>query len=183
MASKPTVAIVPGAYHTPVHFDAFISFLNAGGYPTVSKQLPSVDAATPTILPAREILTSLLTKSLRPSWMLAKTLSSLHTHMVVVQQAERIAAGKKGGIIGLIWATAFITPTNTSLRTLVGGKFKPWVEIDVFYNDVPDAIANVAIGEVKKMSLTALSTGTPAPGWANPRYQGRLAYFRTALDN
>jgi len=59
----------------------------------------------------------------------------------------------------------------------------PKIIKDIFYNDVPDEIANVAIGEVKKMSMTALSTGASAPGWANLGYQGRLAYVRTALDN
>ncbi|TVY90584.1 hypothetical protein LAWI1_G007608 [Lachnellula willkommii] len=206
MASKPTIALVPGAWHTPAHFDALSSLLNAEGYPTASKQLPSVDTATPNTTTTQGDSQFIVDQVLTPLLDDGKDIILLvHSYggspggaaANGLSKAERTAAGKKGGIIGLIYVAAFIAPNNISIHTLTGGKFRDWVQIDtpsagytfprymkeILFNDVPDEIANVAIAKVKKMSTTAVSTNASAPGWANPGYQGRLAYVRTALDN
>jgi hypothetical protein len=54
---------------------------------------------------------------------------------------------------------------------------------EVFYNDVPAALAEDAISNLKAMSQAALSTPAGPPGWADPGFNGRLAYIRTANDN
>jgi len=205
MASKPTVAIVPGAWHSPGSFDALITFLNAAGYPTVSKRLPSVDTATPTTTTAEGDAKFIVDQVLNPLLNDGKDIVFVaHSYggspggaaVNGLSKADRAAAGLQGGIIGLVWIAALVAPNNVSLLQLVGGKFNDWVEIDtpsagytfpstpkeVFYNDVPTPIANVAISELRKMSTLALSTGAGAPGWANPGFQGRLAYVRTGLD-
>ena len=130
MASKTTVAIVPGAYHTPVHFDTFISFLHAEGYPTVSKQLPSVDAATPSTTTSErdshfivdQILTPLLDAG-KDIVLVAHSYGGCPAGAAAngLSKAERIAAGKKGGIIGLIWVTLSLRrPIHLCVHWLVG---------------------------------------------------------------
>ena len=140
MASKPTVAIVPGAWHSPVHYDALIAFLNAEGYSTVSKQLPSVDTATPTTTTAEgdsqfivdQVLTPLLNDG-KDVVLVAHSYGGSPGGAAAngLSKAERTASGKKGGIIGLVWVAALVAPNDVSLLTLVGGKFNDSVEIDV----------------------------------------------------
>lgn len=45
--SKPTIVLIPGAWHTPAHFELFLQQLHDAGYTTSSKQLPSVGSADP----------------------------------------------------------------------------------------------------------------------------------------
>lgn len=145
MASKPTVALVPGAWHTPVHFDILISFLDAEGYPTVSKQLPSVDTATPATTTSEgdsqfiidQVLTPLLDDG-KDVVLVAHSYGGCPAGAAAngLSKAERTAAGKKGGIIGLIWIAAYIAPSNVSVYTLASmyeasGKVKDWIEHDV----------------------------------------------------
>lgn len=46
-STLPTFAIVPGAWHSPSHWEDVISRLQAVGYPTCSLQLPSVGSPNP----------------------------------------------------------------------------------------------------------------------------------------
>lgn len=51
-----------------------------------------------------------------------------------VKGLERIArhkAGKSGGVIMLVYMTAFVAKAGTSLLDMLGGKWLPWMKIDV----------------------------------------------------
>jgi hypothetical protein len=45
--SKPTIVMVPGAWHKPVIYSDVATLLSAHGYPTISLPLPSVGAVPP----------------------------------------------------------------------------------------------------------------------------------------
>ena len=46
-------------------------------------------------------------------------------------KAERKREGKKGGIIGLIYMTAFMIPRGRSLTDAMGGVLPRWITLDV----------------------------------------------------
>lgn len=134
--NKPVVILAPAAWHSPVHYAEYLEQLNVAGYSTVSQRLPScdspfprdqsvaVDAAfigrnllMPLINAGRRVVLVMHSYSGGPGAMAAKGLSV----------AERSAAGKPGGIIGLIFIAAFIAKEGQSLLSGGGGKFAPWV--------------------------------------------------------
>ena len=140
MASKPTVVIVPGAWHSPLHYDALITFLEAAGYPTVSRRLPSVDTATPNLTTAngdaqfiaQQVLTPLLNDG-KDIVLVAHSYGGIPGGAAAngLSKTDRTAAGLHGGIIGLIWIAALVAPNTVSLLQLLGGKFGDWVQLDV----------------------------------------------------
>ena len=139
--SKPTIVLVPGAWHTPVHFEAFIHRLRDAGYPTISKQLKSVGSADPknqtvvsdtnfirqdVLLPeldqGKDIILIMHSYGGCPGAAAAKGLS----------KTERVAAGKEGGIIGLVFMCAFLAAEGDSLKSkLPGQQLDPWNIINV----------------------------------------------------
>ena len=140
MACKPTVVIVPGAWHSPVHYDSLISFLKAAGYPTVSHKLPSVDTTTPSTTTAQGDAQAIVEKVLTPLLNDGKDVVLVaHSYggspggaaANGLSKAERATSGLQGGIIGLVWIAALVAPNNVSLLQLIGGKFNDWVDLDV----------------------------------------------------
>lgn len=71
----------------------------------------------PSINAGREVILIMHSYSGGPGAVAAKGLSL----------AERRAAGKPGGIIGLIFISAFIAEEGQTLLSSGGGKFAPWV--------------------------------------------------------
>ncbi|CAF9938584.1 MAG: hypothetical protein HETSPECPRED_001123 [Heterodermia speciosa] len=72
-------------------------------------------------------------------------------------KAERLAAGKPGGILGLIYQSAFISNPGDTLLQMIGGNYAPWqnpntqtglVSVinpkDTFYADVVEPLATTA---------------------------------------
>lgn len=54
---------------------------------------------------------------------------------------------------------------------------------NVFYNDVNDEVAKVAISQLKLQAEPALSSPSGPPAWPDSVYDGKRAYIQTALDN
>ena len=137
---KPTFVLVPGAWHSPVHYSLLTSFLNAEGYDIVSQRLPGVDSPNPKnisvqtdadfirsqeIMPllnqGKEVVLIACSYGGSPGAAAAKGLS----------KAERKTTGKKGGLIGLIFIAALLAEEGLSLKQAVGGQFNDWVIVNV----------------------------------------------------
>ena len=43
----PTIVLVPGAWHSPVHYELLFSQLRLSGYPIISDRLPSCGSTHP----------------------------------------------------------------------------------------------------------------------------------------
>lgn len=134
--NRPVVVLAPAAWHSPIHYAEYLEQLNVAGYSTVSQRLPSCDSPLPrdqsvaadaafigrnllmpSINAGKRVVLVMHSYSGGPGAMAAKGLSV----------AERSAAGKPGGIIGLIFIAAFIAKEGQSLLSGSGGKFAPWV--------------------------------------------------------
>ena len=135
-ARKPIIALIPAAWHSPVHYNQYTDQLRLAGYDTVSYRLPSCGSANPkaqsvaadaffinrnllmpSINAGKEVVLVMHSYGGGPGAVAAKGLSL----------AERRAAGKSGGIVGLIFICAFVAKEGQSLLSGSGGKFAPWV--------------------------------------------------------
>lgn len=134
--ARPVIVVVPAAWHMPIHYRAYTNQLQNAGYDTVTQRLPSTGSADPNaqsvagdadfirntmLMPSidagQDVVLVMHSYSGGPGSVAAKGLSV----------AERRAAGKPGGIIGLIYVCAFVAKQGQSLLDGSGGKFAPWV--------------------------------------------------------
>ena len=51
-------------------------------------------------------------------------------------KAERLAEGKRGGILGLIYQSAFIPKPGDTLLQMIGGSYAPWQSISVSQDEI-----------------------------------------------
>ena len=133
----PTIALIPDAWHSPVHYSELTEYLAKAGYSTLMQRLPgcnselpmfessAVDAAyirdhilLPQINQDKEVVLVAHSYGGCPGAVAAKGLSI----------TERREANLKGGIIGLIFICGLITRSGHTLRSMLpGGKLEPWV--------------------------------------------------------
>lgn len=137
-SSKPTVLFIPGAWHLPDVFEDTRAALAACGFPSVAVGLPAIGAEPPT-------------KGLKDDTVAVhheiERLSDESKQVVVVAHsyggmvgagvvkglgfAERQKAGKNGGVTMLVYMAAFVAKSGTSLLDMLGGKWLPWMKLDV----------------------------------------------------
>ena len=138
-SSKPSLVVVPGAWHHPDAYETFVSHLVKAGFPTVVTKLPSCDTQQPES-------TSCLTDAEAVSKQILALIDTDGKDVVVVchsyggipaasaasglSKRARTNEGKNGGVIGLVYITAFVVPKNLSLLDVMGGKHAPYVDAD-----------------------------------------------------
>lgn len=133
---RPIIAIAPAAWHSPVHYAEYTKQLQLAGYHTVTQRLPSCDSSNPgaqsVAVDADFIKSNLLMPSINAG---RRVLLVMHSYSggpgAVAAKGlslpERRAAGKSGGIIGLIFISAFVAKEGETLLSGSGGRFAPWV--------------------------------------------------------
>ena len=137
-SSKPTIVLIPGAWHTPAHYEDLLSLLEKAGYETKAIQLPSVDSSNPNEQSVIGDVQAIHEKLLLPLLDAGKDiLLVMHSYGGCPggAAAKNLSKGIRttgGGIVGLVFIAAFLGSENTSLlSSLPGGKFDPWVLINV----------------------------------------------------
>lgn len=140
---KPTVLLTPGAWHSPAYFAAYRSALKAHDYPTVAINMPSVNA-DPALQShdddtsaIRHKLTTLIDEQGK------NVILAMHSYSGIpgsdaaegLGHAERRAAGKRGGIVLLVYICAYMLPVAESLFSYEAafGMTEPagWQRLDV----------------------------------------------------
>lgn len=134
---KPAIVIVPGAWQGASGFKNFILDLNNAGFRSEAVALPSV-GSTSNILPglAEDIdaVRSTVSKHLEESY---NVVLLCHSYGGLVgsnasqglDAKSRSKDGKAGGIIQILFLSAFIVPNGRSLFDMLGGKSAAWMEI------------------------------------------------------
>lgn len=122
--SKPTVVIVPGAFHSPSHYDELISELHQAAYSTLCLALPSLNPQNPhasdvagdsafirdqMLLPlieaGKDILLVMHSYGGIPGSCAAKELS----------KCKRSSQGHTAGIVGIVYIAAILAGERNSL--------------------------------------------------------------------
>ena len=155
---KPTVLLVPGAWHSPSGFSALTRYLTRHGYTVEGISLASVGASQPQPnfdADVKAISSVIAEHADRGS----DIVILFHSYGGIpgssackgLLKSDRQAAGKKGGIIHLIYCTAFAVEESVSLMDGLGGQPLPWfvfdaeertmmpeTPVETFYNDITD---------------------------------------------
>jgi hypothetical protein len=137
---KPTIVLIPGAWHSPSHYTTLHSHLQTAGYPTTSSRLPSVGSTDPLAATTAQDASFIREQMLLPLLNQGKDiLLVLHSYGGLpgsaaakgLSKSERAKDGKKCGITGLVLIAALVAREGDSLQLMVGGKLHDWVETDV----------------------------------------------------
>nr|XP_036578221.1 uncharacterized protein CTRU02_11722 [Colletotrichum truncatum]KAF6785422.1 hypothetical protein CTRU02_11722 [Colletotrichum truncatum] len=196
-AELPTVVFTPGAWHGPQSFDLVRAGLTLKGYASEAVTLPSVGAEPATV--GLEEDAAALRATL-------ETLADAGKQIVLVVHSygglvgsnavkdlgwqQRAAANETGGIIMMVYLSAFAAPSGTSLVDMLSGEFLPWMRIDgekvyadtpetIFYADVDPILKAKAIAELSWESKRVFSD----PATYEPWNQGiEVMYFHCEAD-
>ncbi|KAL9583561.1 MAG: hypothetical protein Q9212_002632 [Teloschistes hypoglaucus] len=112
-----------------------------------------------------------------------------------LSKTERLAAGKPGGILGLIYQSAFIPKPGDTLVKMIGGHYPPWQAPDTesglvnlidpkatFYADVTEPLATKAVNELLPQSLLSFNTASGDVFYGIAAYDKRRAYLHSIKD-
>ncbi|KAM6476689.1 Alpha/beta hydrolase fold-1 [Trichoderma sp. SZMC 28011] len=180
-AEKPTIFLVPGAWHEPDCWDAVTLQLEEYGYPFSTVQLLSSGG---------ELSTSVAEDASHIQKSISK-LADAGKDIILVMHSyggiagtesakgllkkDRQAEGKLGGIISLVYITAFLLPPQTSLASFLGF-MPPWVVFDgdkmtvdgaenIFYNDLPEHQTKDAIAKLNHQAKPTFYTNLTYPAY------------------
>lgn len=135
---KPTILFVPGAWHSPNGFDAVRNLLKPMEYPTEAVALPSIGAEPPNKTLADDAAhTRTAIEKLADAGKKIVLVTHSYGGMVgscAVEDlgfAQRKMAGKQGGVINLVYMSAFALPKGVSLLDAGGGNPLPWMNFKV----------------------------------------------------
>ncbi|OJJ50753.1 hypothetical protein ASPZODRAFT_137895 [Penicilliopsis zonata CBS 506.65] len=159
--SKPTLIFTPGAWYPPTAFDPLIDRLRPHGYPcqtvafpsiqqatVVTSLQPDIDAVRDAVEPAADAGQDVVVVA--HSWSGMPVCSALDG----LSKTERERNGKPGGVVKLVFISAFVPEMGESLIKAFGGTPPPWYIRDeangtvtaedpytLFFHDVPDGQA------------------------------------------
>ncbi|OLN88353.1 hypothetical protein CCHL11_00534 [Colletotrichum chlorophyti] len=182
-ATLPTVVFTPGAWHGPQSFDLVRAGLTLKGYESKAITLPSVGAEPATV--GLEADAAVLRSTL-------ETLADAGKEIVLVVHSyggmvggnaveglgyqQRAANNKKGGVITLVYLSAFAAPNGTSLLDMLSGEYLPWMRVEgdkvfadtpekIFYADVNPILRAKAIAELSWQSNRVFSDPATYEPW------------------
>ncbi|KAF3480140.1 uncharacterized protein GIQ15_05487 [Arthroderma uncinatum] len=203
--SRPTIAVVPGAW-IPQHFySPYLHTLEKAGfetrftgYPSLAPTDPSkADCATDTVA-IRDVLQPLVEDEGKDVVLVMHSYAGMPGSAAAkgLSKTERSQAGKLGGILGMIFIAAFLVPEGLSCAGAQGGSLPPWILLDnpspglnvpddpikIFAADFDQGLAKKTEQELKPHSSLAFNSPQPPPAWADPAFKGRLAYIITGND-
>ncbi|KAF5025651.1 hypothetical protein F66182_2257 [Fusarium sp. NRRL 66182] len=167
---KPTIVFAPGAWHTADCYDIVRTQLAARDWVTEAVEYPSVGAEPPNkgladdVSAVRAVLERLADEG-------KKIVLVVHSYGGLVGAnaveglgyKQRAQEGKAGGLIQLVYLSAFVMPKGKGVLDLLGGQYLPWMRVDgdyvyaetpetVFYHDVEAETQKKAIDALKHQS-------------------------------
>lgn len=133
MSLNPTIVLVTGAFHVDSAVDILGGRLQEAGYNTRSLGLRTVgnSGLTPnddaTFL-EKELLFPLIEQQGKDVVLYLHSYAGFPGSVAIhgLSKQERSAQGKKGGIVGLIYQSAFIPKEGDTLVKMIGGSYAPW---------------------------------------------------------
>ena len=181
-AKKPTIVIVPGAWHTPAHFDPLTSRLEKAGYTVHVVSLPSI-GDNPTTTDFNSDVALIATTIQNAADQGEEVIVVVHsaggvTGSEAVQnltKSDRRNSEKEGGVVRMVYLCAFAAPEGIGVFKATNGP-DPWISMegpvcrpgdpmDRFYHDVPREEAEKAMSNLKLHSTGALWSDATYAAW------------------
>jgi vacuolar-type H+-ATPase subunit F/Vma7 len=126
-SEKPTILLIPGAWHQANTFEAVATILRAKGYPVQTMTLLSVGGLTSATVAddAEDIRQKYLRKLVTEG---KEVIVVMHSYSGIpgtesikgFAQKDLAAQGKKGGVVGLVYITAFLVAAGASVASILG---------------------------------------------------------------
>jgi pimeloyl-ACP methyl ester carboxylesterase len=139
MERKPTIVMVPGAWHKASIYSFVSSILNTHGYPTICLDLPSAGAIPPhtsfdhDVSTVRECLTSLVSSN-KDVVLVAWSYGGFPSGEAPkgLSKKERTAQGLKGGVIRFVVINGVAMPAGYQPHAPGDyGSMPEWIEKDI----------------------------------------------------
>ncbi|RDW74772.1 hypothetical protein BP6252_05914 [Coleophoma cylindrospora] len=159
--SKPTIVLVPGAWHKPTIYSGVVASLSKHGYPTISLPLPSAGAIPPhkdfnrDVAAIRDCLTELVSNE-------KEVVLVVHSYTGLpggeapkgLGRKERESKGLKGGVIRYVVINGFATPEGFQPASEGDYSQMPeWMKLDI-----ENYVVNVSPEDAKKIFYNDLSS-------------------------
>ncbi|KAL7929770.1 Alpha/beta hydrolase fold-1 [Trichoderma chlorosporum] len=180
-AEKPTIVLLHGAWHDPGCWDAVTSQLNEYQYPFETVRLLSSGGESSTSVAEDTVHIQKLTSQLADAG--KDIILVMHSYGGIpgtesargLLKKDREAEGKLGGIVSLVYVTAFLLPPATSLASFLGF-MPPWVVFDgdkmtvegaeeLFYNDLPKLQTKGLLAKLTYQSKPSFYTNLTYPAY------------------
>ena len=131
MTTPPIIVLVPGAFHVGSIMKPFEAELRNLGYPTQTLQLTTVNSTSrleDDIMALTGVLVTLIEEQVKDIVLYLHSYAGFPGSAAIkgLSKAERLATEKQGGILGLIYQSAFIPRPKTTLLEMIGGQYAPW---------------------------------------------------------
>lgn len=121
---KPTIVVVPGAWHSPSHYDELITRLHQAEFPTLCLALPTLNPQNPHEVNVAADSTFIREKMLLPLLEAGKDIMLvMHSYGGVpgscaakgLSKGERSSQGHSAGISGIVYLAAILAGESESL--------------------------------------------------------------------
>ncbi|KAL8952539.1 MAG: hypothetical protein Q9222_001569 [Ikaeria aurantiellina] len=203
--SKVNIFIVPGTWQSREVYSPFASHLKDAGYGAYIASLPSfdpknvnVDCALDTGAVRRQLVTILDSEG-------TDIIIFAHSYggmpaggaALGLDKASRAQQKRSGGVLGMVYMSAFIVPEGVSLSDHLGGRSPSYIVRDqkpskglceiagareVLYGDVDDATAERLDHLLGPHATLTFESPAPVSAWKLPEFQGKLLFLRCMLD-
>lgn len=137
-SEKPTILLIPGAWLPASAFEDVATILRAQGYPVHTMALLSVGGPTSTTVAddAEDIRQRYLNKFIMEG---KEVIIVMHSYSGIpgtesvkgFARKDLAAQGKKGGVVGLIYITAFLIAAGQSVASILGENMEIAMTFDV----------------------------------------------------
>ncbi|THW69034.1 hypothetical protein D6D19_08631 [Aureobasidium pullulans] len=175
--SKPSIVLVPGAWHVPAHFSQVIEKLEDQGYVCVGVNLhtntrnPLVDGRLLGIEDDVPAIRAAVTKQLDTGHDVVVVTHSYGTvpgtaALTGLNLKARRTANKTNGVVGVVIISGFILPPDSTMLTIMGGQLPPQYllennttlpfagpgAVSILYNDIDHNEALKAVWRLEPQS-------------------------------
>ncbi|MCJ1471353.1 hypothetical protein MMC07_010001 [Pseudocyphellaria aurata] len=202
--SKPTLVIVPGAFHSPSHYGELIARLHQSEWPTLCLALPSLNPSDPHQADVAGDSAFIRERMLLPLLEAGKDiLLVMHSYGGIpgscaatgLSKSERASQGHEAGIVGIVYIAAILSGECEHLFANKERIPNPWFVEDVeaglgtvlepravFFADVPEPLASKSCADLLPHALKAFRSPISTPAWAGSEFAGRRVYLRCSQD-
>ena len=137
--AKPTIVIIPGGCHIPIHYDPLTKVLSSHGFLSVALRLPTAGASPPDkdlyddIAYISSRLEELIEKGGKEVILIVHSYGGLPGGSAarLFVKKERTEQGKKGGVIGVLYISSWGVPSGKTAMEVIEELNTDWMKIEV----------------------------------------------------
>jgi hypothetical protein len=164
---KPSFVVFPGAFHPASCLDSFIATLQAAGFPAEAHSLRSLGNPDAVVDDDEAYMRSVIDPHITAGKDVVVVVHSFagfggSSAISGIDKRGREARGEQGGVLGIIYLTAFVPLEGDSLYGLVQCRWPSWMQVNVRTMSRPLGIPQTTPLWILKCLTCIMLTGTRA---------------------